>query len=184
MKSSALRLGVALVALTLGLAAEGPSVTRAQDRPELTPFFGETKSEFDARKRGLPPPAAQPDPYSVTFAADASGHFLVEPTVNGTRVRMLVDTGASSIVLTPEDARRLGFRPSTGDFTSKTVTANGIVLVAPVLLREVAIGEISVPNVQAVVHSENRLPISLLGMSFLSKLTHFEVSHGKLVLRR
>src|SRR6266581_4798944 len=152
MQSSALSLGVALIALTLGLAAQGPSVTSAQDRPELTPFFGETKAEFEARKRGLPAPTAQPAPYSVTFAADASGHFLVEPTINGTRVRMLVDTGASRVVLTPEDARRLGIRPSPGDFTYKTVTANGTVLVAPVLLREVAIGEISVRNVEAVVH--------------------------------
>jgi aspartyl protease family protein len=175
---------ILLAALALGLAPNGASVTRAQDKVDLVPLFGETKAEFEARKSGLPRPTAPPEPYSLTFAANASGHFLLEPTINGTRIRMLLDTGATSVVLTQEDAHRIGINPSSSDFTYKTATANGILLVAPVLLREIAIGEISMRNVQAVVPSGNKLNVSLLGMSFLSKLTHFEVSGGKLILKR
>jgi aspartyl protease family protein len=63
-------------------------------------------------------------------------------------------------------------------------TANGVVLVAPVLLKEVAIGDIVVRDVRAVVVPEDRLQVSLLGMTFLSKLSRFEVSGDQLILTR
>jgi aspartyl protease family protein len=181
MKSS---LCVAFAALALGVALGGTSPIKAQEGAALTPLFGETKEEFEARKRGLLPPEAPSDPTSMTFAADAQGHFSVEPTINGTRVRMLVDTGATVVTLSRNDAGRLGIRPVANEFRAQVSTANGAVLVAPVVLREIAIGAISVPNVQAVVFPDDRLQVSLLGMSFLAKLSHFEVSSGKLVLKR
>jgi aspartyl protease family protein len=181
MKSS---LCVALTALALGLALGTPPPIKAQDGAALTPLFGETKEEFEARKRELRGPEAASTPTSMTFSADAQGHFSLEPSINGTTVRMLVDTGASVVTLSRNDASRLGIRPSTKDFLAKVSTANGLVLVAPVVLREVAIGAITVNNVPAVVFPDDRLQVSLLGMSFLSKLSHFELSSGKLVLKR
>ncbi len=181
MKSS---LWVVFAALALGVAFGPAPAIRAQGLPALTPLFGETKEEFEARTRGLLGREAPSDPASMTFSADAQGHFSVEPTINGTRVRMLVDTGASVVTLSRNDAGRLGLRPSANDFRAKVSTANGLVLVAPVVLREIAIGGIAVPNVQAVVFPDDRLQVSLLGMSFLAKLSHFEVSSGKLVLKR
>jgi aspartyl protease family protein len=181
--------GVCLLGAVVALATAAPPPTRAQQSPPLTPRFGETKAEFEARQRGLPPPPPAPmqpsaDTSSVTLAADPSGHFFVEPTVNGARMRMMVDTGATSIALTQDDARRIGIRPSGADFTARSRTANGVTPVAPVMLREVAIGGISVRDVPAVVHSGNALQFSLLGMSFLSKLSHFEVTRGRLTLKR
>jgi aspartyl protease family protein len=182
MKARKLRRCAILV--MFGLAAQFPSVVRAQDKPALTPFIGETSAEFEARKMGLPGPAAAPEPSSLILLADPHGHFAVEPTINGSRIRMMVDTGASSIALSQRDARSIGINPLPSDYAAGLSTANGVVRVAPVLLREVAIGEMVVRDVAAVVVPEDKLQVSLLGMSFLSKLSSFEMSGGRLVLKR
>jgi aspartyl protease family protein len=182
------RAGICVLGVVLCLAAVALSPTDGQQGPPLTPRIGETKAEFEARQRGLPPPppSQQPDPVpsSITFTAERGGHFFVEPTVNGTRIHMMVDTGATAVALTQEDAQRIGLRPPPGNFTARVNTANGVVAVAPVILREVAIRDISLRNVPAVVHPSNTLKVSLLGMSFLSKLSHFEVTNGRLTLKR
>ena len=182
MKAGSLRRCAFVV--TLGLFSCAPPLAKAQQSLSITPFVGETAAEFAARKAGQPRPPAEPEPFSVMLPADAQGHFAVEPVVNGTRIRMVVDTGASVVTLSQQDARSLGISPSPRDFTVKTWTANGVVLVAPILLREVAIGEIVVHDVPAVIVPEDKLQVSLLGMSFLSKLSRFEAGGGKLVLRR
>jgi aspartyl protease family protein len=97
---------------------------------------------------------------------------------------MMVETGASLVVLSREDARQIGISPAPADFTVRVATANGAVWVAPVVLKEVAIGEVAVRNVPAAVFPDNKLQVGLLGMSFLSKLSHFEVGGGRLVLKR
>ena len=119
---------------------------------------------------------------AVSFRARAGGHFVVEAEVDGTRVRFLVDTGASDVVLSPADAKRLGFAPDSLSFTKRYRTANGIVLGAPVPLGRIRIGPISVSDVAASV---NGAPMtrSLLGMSFLDRLSGYEVRDGTLVLR-
>ena len=175
---------ISLVAIALSFAIGMPLATHSQEAGQLLPRFGETAKEFEARKMGLPPPPTVTVPNSVTLIADTSGHFFIEPTVNGSRIRMLIDTGATTVSLTKEDARRIGINPALADFRISASTANGIVYVAPVLLKEVAIGDISVRDVIAVVHPQNKLAHSLLGMSFLSKLSHVEIGGGRLVLRR
>ena len=96
---------------------------------------------------------------------------------------MMVDTGATGVVLSREDARRVGINPQSSDFTARTSTANGIVSVAPTVLKEVVVGEIFVRDVPAIVHPDTRFQGSLLGMSFLSRLSQFEVSGGRLILK-
>jgi aspartyl protease family protein len=156
----------------------------AQDRPALKPFVGETTAEFLARQKGMPRPPSQAALAPVTIIADPGGHFLTTSRINNTDVRVLIDTGANVVALTRDDARQLGLSPEPREFTAKISTANGIAFAAPVLLREISIGEVTVQNVAAVVMPEHRLPVSLLGMSFLSRLSRYEVSGGKLILNR
>jgi aspartyl protease family protein len=172
---------LSLIVLALAFTPKIWLATSAQDNPELMPRLGETRAEFEARVRGLPRPT---EPTSITLAADPQGHFFAEPTVNGKPLRMMVDTGASLVILSREDAEQIGISPSPRDFTTPAATANGVVMVAPVVLKEVAIGEVAVRDVPAAVFPDDKLQVGLLGMSFLSKLSHFEVASGRLVLRR
>jgi clan AA aspartic protease (TIGR02281 family) len=112
----------------------------------------------------------------------AGGHFVVEAVVNGAPVTFLVDTGASNVVLTMEDAERLGFRPESLRFTERFASANGEVRAAPVVLRELRIGQFSVFDMPASVN-EAPLRVSLLGMSFLRRLHGYGVEDGRLILR-
>jgi clan AA aspartic protease (TIGR02281 family) len=114
--------------------------------------------------------------------AGSGGHYLIEAVVNGAPVTFLVDTGASNIVLTTEDAERLGLQPATLRFTQRFATANGETRGAPVVLREIRIGQFSLFDVAASVN-EAPLPVSLLGMSFLKQLNGYEVNDGRLILR-
>jgi aspartyl protease family protein len=125
---------------------------------------------------------ANPDG-SVSFRAGADGHFHVEALINGTRLRLLVDTGASQVVLSPADARRLGFTPADLDFHHLSETANGPVTGAPVTLHEVAVGDVRLADVAASVNGAE-MSESLLGMSFLSRLSGFEVRGDNLTLRQ
>ena len=110
------------------------------------------------------------------------GHFQVGATVNGVPVGFLVDTGASKVILTLDDARRLGFDPALLDFSERYRTANGAVAGAPVTLRELRIGQLSLFDVAASV-TRGPLATSLLGMSFLGRLEGYEVREGRLILR-
>ena len=96
---------------------------------------------------------------------------------------MLVDTGASFVALSHEDAAMLGLKVSQKDFTRRSSTANGVVETAPVRIKEIRIGDIAVRDVEAVVLPPRALSTSLLGMSFLKRLEGFEVAKGRLVLR-
>jgi aspartyl protease family protein len=177
------RLLASALVVAAGLGSVNPPVARAQGQEALIPYAGETAAEFEARQKGLPRPV-RADPSKVTLVADSRGHFGVEPTINGTRVRMMVDTGATTVTLTEKDARAVGINPPSRDFSMKMSTPNGVVLVAPALLPEIAIGDIVVRDVRAVVVPEDKLQVSLLGMSFLSRLSHFEVTGDRLVLTR
>lgn len=120
---------------------------------------------------------------AVTLSGDLRGHFTVHPAIDGKRVRMVVDTGASVVALSEEDAAMVGIKVSKQDFTRSIATANGVVAVAAVRLKEVRIGEIAVRDVEAVIVPRGKLGTSLLGMTFLKRLKGFEVSNGRLTLR-
>ncbi len=120
---------------------------------------------------------------SVTISADRSGQYHASVDLEGQRIPMLVDTGATVVALRHEDALRLGLSPMPSDYTVKISTANGEISAARVRLREVRVENIRVSDVQAVVMPEGALGKSLLGMSFLKRLARFEVESGNLVLR-
>ena len=119
----------------------------------------------------------------VRFPAGDDGHFRIEALVDGTRIRFLVDTGATNIVLSPADARRIGFDPTSLRFTGFAETANGTVRTATVRLGSVEIGPIRLHDLPASVN-QAEMRGSLLGMSFLERLRSFEVRDGALFLRR
>jgi clan AA aspartic protease (TIGR02281 family) len=91
--------------------------------------------------------------------AGPHGHFLVEAVVNGVPVDFMVDTGASHVVLSLQDARRLGFTPDHLHFTQKFQSANGTVRAAPVELRELRIGQLRLFDLEASVNG-GPLPIA------------------------
>lgn len=115
--------------------------------------------------------------------AGHGGHFITTADINNRPVDVLVDTGASTVALSYEDAERIGLRPRTLKYDVKVNTANGIGEAARVILREVEIDNIRVSNVEGLVLQRGALRGTLLGMSFLSRLRSFSVQNGKLLLK-
>ena len=113
-----------------------------------------------------------------------NGHFITRVRINGAPVEMMVDTGASSVVLTTSDAERAGIDTSKLSYSIPVSTANGRAMVAMVQLRAVSIGNIASRNIQAHIAGPGALSQSLLGMSFLSRLRSYEVKDSVLILRR
>ncbi|QRM55723.1 TIGR02281 family clan AA aspartic protease [Sinorhizobium sp. BG8] len=111
------------------------------------------------------------------------GHFETTVGVNGQSIPMVVDTGASAVVLSYEDALEVGLDPERLTFSLAVSTANGRANAAPVVLDEVAIGAIVRRNVRAMVTERGRLDQSLLGMTFLETLGSVEISRDELRLR-
>ncbi|HWM45372.1 MAG TPA: TIGR02281 family clan AA aspartic protease [Xanthobacteraceae bacterium] len=130
-----------------------------------------------------PEPQAPAGSRTVSIRRASDGHFHTEASVDGRRVDMLVDTGASVIALRERDAARLGIHPAARDYSAKISTANGVVLAARVELNRVEVGGITVRNVAAVVLPDEALGKNLLGMSFLSKL-RWEQRNGQLTLEQ
>ena len=118
----------------------------------------------------------------VAVSKAMDGHFYVDAEVNGRRVRFVVDTGASEIVLSPFDAERLGFNLDELAFSRPFMTANGAVRAAPVRLSSVTVGPIAITDMRAYVNGAD-LTHSLLGMSFLDELSGYEVRGNQLLLR-
>jgi aspartyl protease family protein len=114
--------------------------------------------------------------------AHADGHYYARAEINGRPLDVMVDTGATMVALTYEDAERAGLRLRPSDFTARVGTANGVAAVAPVTLDRVTIGRITVRNVQAAVTERGRMDKTLLGMSFLSRLERVDISSGRLLL--
>ncbi len=113
--------------------------------------------------------------------ANGAGHFLIDADVERAKIRFLVDTGATMVVLSPEDARRAGLSEDRLNFSREVSTANGNVRVAPVTLRKFKVGQIVLRDVEAVVNSAP-MRVSLLGMSFLRRLDGWQVKGDKLYL--
>lgn len=121
--------------------------------------------------------------YSVELRAGRNGHFEANAAINGRPVNVLVDTGATVVALTYEDARSAGLQIGANDFRHFGNTANGKARFASVMLDDIRIGDIVVRNVQASVSEPGKLHVSLLGMSFLSRL-RMDMRPGQLVLEQ
>lgn len=111
------------------------------------------------------------------------GGFEAMLEVNGTPVRFLVDTGASYVVLSQNDAARVGFDPDSLSYHGQAMTANGVVQTAPVTLDRVAFDGVVQRDVPALVNS-GELPISLLGMSYLNRFEDLQIKGDWMLLNR
>ena len=130
-------------------------------------------------------PASAPSPVwtGIEIPLDASGHYRTDIRVDGFVIPVLVDTGATFLSLTAADAERIGVRLADADFKYQTATANGVAAIAVTTLHEVQVGSIRLNDVKATVARGDGLGTSLLGMSFLNRLSKVEASNGRLLLR-
>lgn len=120
---------------------------------------------------------------TMTVVRRSDGVFSVDATVDGRSQSFALDTGASEVVLTAESAASLGLRPSERDFTTRVSTANGTAYAAPVTLETLAIGPITERRVPALIARPGALDGNLLGQSFLTRLSGYEVRGDRLILR-
>jgi aspartyl protease family protein len=124
-------------------------------------------------------PLAEP-PVTESYRAQHGNQFYVTGSVNGNSINFLVDTGATWVSLTPQDAKTLGFNLATLNWNVRSRTANGIIENAAVTLGDIRLGRIVEYNVSAVVMPTSG--ISLLGMTFLSRLRSWQISKGVLTI--
>lgn len=158
-------LGAAQAVVSLGERGRAPELRRAETATApIAPLSG----------------AAEGHAASVSKSSD--GHYWAEALVNGKRVRFLVDTGATAVALTAEDAERLGIHVADLDYSADVTTANGQAHAAQVTLASVSVAGARVSDVQALVIDKG-LPTSLLGMTYLGRLSRFEATQTALILR-
>jgi aspartyl protease family protein len=143
--------------------------------------FGSLGERFTAEL--IPARGTETGPTSIAFAAEADGHYHVYGAIDGSSVQFLVDSGASDIVLSPDDARMLGMQPEYLNYTMMAQTANGTVRGAPIRLKTLKVGPIVMHDVPATVN-EAEMPTSLLGMEFLRRLRSWGVQNGRLTFQQ
>ena len=134
-----------------------------------------------------PTPAARsatPEMWTgIEIAADRMGQYQTEIRIDGFPVPVIVDTGATFLHLSEADARRIGLHLSDADYRHQAATANGMAAIAMTTLHEVQLGSIRLHDVAATVARGPALSKSLLGMSFLGRLSKVEAGGGRLILR-
>jgi aspartyl protease family protein len=118
----------------------------------------------------------------IELRASQNGHYFASAEINGRPIDVMIDTGATIVALSWEDASRAGLFIRDRDYTQRVQTANGVGRIAPVTLDRVSIGPITVRNVPAAVSEPGALGTSLLGMSFLGRLQRVDMRSGVLVL--
>jgi clan AA aspartic protease (TIGR02281 family) len=129
------------------------------------------------RKRPPPPTRA------VQIPRGQGGEFGLQARINGVAAPMVIDTGATSVVLTYETAKAAGLPLELLSYTVQVDTANGRARAASVTLDRLTVGGIVERSVPALIAQAGQLRTSLLGMSFLNRLESWEVRGDKLMMR-
>jgi len=137
----------------------------------------------DIRSTVAPKQAVFADTGRVEVPRNIDGHYYMVLELDGVPVRFVVDTGATDVVLSEEDATRVGLDPEGLIYSGKARTANGIVRTARVRIGEFRLGEIVDENVPVWV-TEGEMEGSLLGMSYLQRFAKIEIAQNELVLQR
>jgi len=149
-------------------SGSGAEVLQAEDKPAAD------RAEAAVAKRPVRQGIAAQD---LTRSGD--GHFYAEVIVNGTPITFMVDTGATMVALTPEDAQRAGVR--MGGMRSMARGVGGVVEVTPVTIDRMSLGTIDAEHVRGAVADE--LDVSLLGQSFLAEVERVEIRGDRMILR-
>ena len=173
------RLAVAgiISAVSAGFAAQTViAYSRAHDEAGLR--TAQSATSEPAQVQAAAP--AEGSAAEVVKAAD--GHYWAEAAVNGHEVKFLVDTGATAVSLTTDDARRLGIDPAGLNYDAKVITASGPARAARIKLDSVSVAGAQVRDVDALV-IETGLQTSLLGMTYLGRLSQFEATQTGMILR-
>ena len=164
LKSAVTWVGIAFVSLTV-----------YSYQWELRQFFSKTLGRL------VPSMAQSNKDGSVTFYTQDNDHFMIDAKVNGRLIHFLLDTGASKVTLSAADAQKLGIDINSLKYDIRVDTAKGINFAAYVKLDSIQVGSIVIKDVDGFVTKEG-LSGSLLGMSFLSRLTRYEVGKGSITL--
>jgi aspartyl protease family protein len=152
-------------------------------RGELTAVVYRVAGEVLPPGQGLVVDTVERGESAVRLRRHPDGHFLATGTINGVSLSLLIDTGASTVVLKPADAERAGIDTARLSFTVPVSTANGTTYAAPVRLKTVAVGPLELRDVEALVAQPGNLNENLLGMSFLKRLRSYEFTGDFLTLR-
>jgi aspartyl protease family protein len=168
----------AIVALG-AVAVIGAITTRVDPAPFIKNFFAtvQTDGAIDVSSGAASAPA------SVRIRKMADG-FIANAEVNGQLFQMLVDSGAATVVLRQTDAEKAGIDVAHMTFDTPLKTANGTSYLAPIRLKSVRVGQLTVDDIEALVAKPGTLNESLLGMSFLRRLTSYQVAGDFITLRQ
>ncbi|MBO9445327.1 TIGR02281 family clan AA aspartic protease [Ruegeria sp. R14_0] len=137
----------------------------------------------DIRTTVSPAPQMTVTGQTIEVPRAHDGHYYLPIEVNGQPITFLVDTGASQIVLSSQDAERIGIDPDQLNYFGRANTANGQVRTAPVSLDTLSLGPITDRNISAWVN-EGELNKSLLGMDYLHRFSNIQFANGRLLLSR
>jgi aspartyl protease family protein len=184
-----------LVGAFAGLAASIPVLYRSNPQAfeaMLRSRFAQSQPASAPQQPSPLPPrlaAAKAEPpvllgRKVRLPANASGHFTAEVRLNGRGVQAMIDTGATLVAINESTARRIGIVLAPSDFTYAVTTANGKAKAAATTIDAVQIGKVYVDKVPAVVLEDSALSGTLVGMSFLKRLSKFQVEDGAMILQQ
>ena len=134
-------------------------------------------------QRTITPRQSVVDGTTIVLPRARDGHYYLTLDINNVPVEFVVDTGASQVVLTQDDAKRIGLNPSSLSYLGTASTANGTVRTAAVRLDTVSLGAITDRSVRAVVN-DGQMFGSLLGMTYLSNFDSITIKDGQLILSR
>ena len=171
------RLAAGLRDALLWIVIFGAVVTGYAYRDLLQPIKDRVLSEL------LPGRVETPAPGIAEVARRRDGHFVVDATADGAKLSFMFDTGASTVVLRGEDAKKLGMDPDALRYDTVVSTANGVTRAAQTSISKLTVGSITVQNVRATVARPGTLQENLLGQSFLEKLSGYAVENNRLVMR-
>lgn len=181
-------------AVILGVVAFGVAHVMSRKKSEVRPARAEAQQPAGPApaKRAEPSPdskgrqkaALAAGPGMALLEPGRHGHYLARVETPGGAVDMLVDTGASFVSLTDADSRALGVYARADAPKVAVSTANGQTTATEVTMDRVRVGSITVYDVPALVMAPGASETSLLGMSFLKKLSSYEVAQGRLVMRQ
>ncbi len=134
-------------------------------------------------QRTITPRQSVVDGTTIVLPRARDGHYYLTLDINNVPVEFVVDTGASQVVLTQDDAKRIGLNPLALSYLGTASTANGTVRTAAVRLDTVSLGAITDTRVRAVVN-DGEMNGSLLGMTYLSNFDSITIKDGELILSR
>lgn len=172
--------GAVIVTATFGVSHYLAPKFQTAETPATTT---QVTTQEPTRQAATTPQQRQVAANAAMLRLEGDGHYWADAEVDGTHVRFMVDTGASTVALTYDDARRIGLDPDRLDYSWRIRTAGGEVFGASVRLNLVRIGGVEVRNVEAMVLRDG-LSQSLLGMTFLSQLDSYEFRRTSLILRQ